>query len=397
MHKIRYDSPQMTPKQHRRRGQLIALLIFLVALYTLPRYWCGRQAAALWSDRPAAIEPLARGVSAWVGGGVHDSDFHTGSALFNAEWTFGSYFMAGMGLTQLVLRMPATHGRYLPIIDKCVDKLLHNSTRMFDTNAWKEDAMRSLKGDKGHAAYLGDLNLLLGLYRQVNRDNARFNNHNRRISRALARRLEESDIGLIETYPGQVYPVDNAAVIGSLALFDRAEGSARHRKLLARWGEHTRHRYVHKDSGLLYQAVDASTGEPRDKPRASGTALAAYFLSFSHPALSAQLFAALKESVGTSFLGFGLVREYPSSVKGGKGDIDSGPVVFGLSFSGTGFAIAAARIHGDRGLFADLYSTAYLMGAPFQEEGRRNFVAGGPLGNAILLAMITAGPGGYTK
>ena len=383
----------MTPKQHKWRGQFIGIVIFLAALCAIPRYWCGRQAGALWSAHPATIEPLAQGVSRWVSGGVHDSDFHTGSALFNAEWTFGSYFMAGMGLTQLVLQNPSLRGRYLPVIDKCVDKLLHGSTRMFDTGAWKGDAMRTLNGNQGHAAYLGDLNLLLGLYRQVNRGNARVNKLNRSISRALARRLEASDIGLIETYPGQVYPVDNAAVIGSLALFDRAEGTS-HGDLLSRWGEHTRHRYVHPESGLLYQAVDARTGEPRDKPRASGTALAAYFLSFSHPALSARLFASLKKSVGTSFLGFGLIREYPSSVKGGKGDIDSGPVVMGLSFSGTGFAMAPARIHGDRDLFADLYSTAYLMGAPFQESGTRSFVAGGPLGNAILLAMITAGPGG---
>ena len=68
-------------------------------------------------------------------------------------------------------------------------------------------------------------------------------------------------------------------------------------------------------------------------------------------------------------------------------------MILGYSFSGTGFALAPAKIHGDQELFADLFSTAYLMGAPHQEAGIRNFVAGGPLGNAILLAMITAGPG----
>ena len=385
--------PLMTAKQHRRRGQIIGLVIFLVALHTAPRFWCGREAAALYSGHPGTIEPLARGVSHWVSGGVRDSDFHTGSALFNAEWTFGSYFMAGMGLTQLVLRTPSLRARYLPVVEKCIDKLIHNSTRQFDTNAWKEDALRSLRGDLGHAAYLGNLNLLLSLYRQARQNNPRINKLNRQISGALARRLKQSPMGLLETYPGQVFPVDNASVVGSLALFDRVEGTD-HGDLLARWEATVRRRYIHPASGLLYQAVDAHSGAPRDKPRASGTSLAAYYLSFSHRALSAQLFASLKQSCRTSFLGFGLIKEYPSSVAAGRGDIDSGPVVLGLSFSGTGFAMAPARIHGDKELFEDLYSTAYLMGAPHKEAGTKNFVAGGPLGNAILLAMITAGVGG---
>ena len=382
----------MTPKQHRRRGQILCLVIFVVVLHTLPRYWCGRQAGALFNAHPASLEPLARGVSAWVKGGVHDNDFHTGSALFNAEWTFGSYFMAGMGLTQLVLQTPALRGPYLPVIETCIDKLLHGSTRQFDTNAWKGDALRTLASDQGHAAYLGDLNLLLGLYRQVRQDNQRINKLNRRISKALARRLRKSEIGLLETYPGEVYPVDNAAVAGSLALFDRAEGTD-HQGLLRAWGETLRRRYIHTPSGLLYQAVDTRSGAPRDKPRASGTALAAYFLSFSHRSLSAELFTRLKASCGTSLLGFGLINEYPSSVEGGRGDIDSGPAIFGYSFSGTGFAMAPAKIHGDQELFEDLYSTASLMGAPHKEAGTLNFVSGGPLGNAILLAMITAGAG----
>ncbi len=381
----------MTRRQHKWRGQLLGVALFLAALYTLPSLWCGREAEAVWRAHPAVVEGLARGVQAWVGGGIHDHDFHTGSALFNAEWTFGSYFMAGMGLTQLVLNNPAARGRYLPVIDACVDKLSHHATRGFDTRAWEGDALKTLHTDQGHAAYLGNLNLLLGLYRQVRADNQRINRLNRRITLALAQRLQQSPIGMIETYPGQTYPVDNASVVGSIALYDRATG-ANHRDLIARWVRTARQRYVHAGSGLLYQAVDPASGAPRDKPRASGTALAAYYIAFADRRFSADLFAGLKRTCVTSFLRFGLIREYPPGAEG-KGDIDSGPVVAGISFSGTGFAMAPARIHGDRDLFGALYSTSYLVGAPFREGGVRGYVAGGPLGNAILLAMFTAGPG----
>lgn len=87
--------------------------------------------------------------------------------------------------------------------------------------------------------------------------------------------------------------------------------------------------------------------------------------------------------------GFGAIREYPQGIEG-NGDIDSGPVLFGFGFSATGFGIAAARVFGDDRLFARLYSSAILAGAPIHDDGQLDFLTAGPLGNAILLAMFTA-------
>ena len=75
------------------------------------------------------------------------------------------------------------------------------------------------------------------------------------------------------------------------------------------------------------------------------------------------------------------------------GDIDSGPVPLGVGVSSSGFTLAGTRIFRDRGLFTALFRTVYLFGAPLDRAGRRRFVTGGPLGNAIMLAMLTAGPG----
>ena len=85
------------------------------------------------------------------------------------------------------------------------------------------------------------------------------------------------------------------------------------------------------------------------------------------------------------------MREYPPG-EGGPGDIDSGPVILGIGFSSTGFALAGARTFGDRERFQSLYRTAYLIGSPLERGGLRNYVCGGPLGNAILFAMLTARP-----
>lgn len=197
---------------------------------------------------------------------------------------------------------------------------------------------------------------------------------------------------LLCTYPGEAYPVDNCAVAGSIGLHDRATG-ADHSALLRRWSERCRKSYVDRKTELLYQAIDEKDGSPADEPRGSGTVLGLYFLSFSDPELSRDLYLATKRELATTFLGFGTVREYPAGYRGGR-DIDSGPIVLGYGLSTTGFCIAGARIHGDRPYFRRLVATACAAGAPLERDGKLNFVTGGPLGDAILYAMLTAQPAG---
>lgn len=100
------------------------------------------------------------------------------------------------------------------------------------------------------------------------------------------------------------------------------------------------------------------------------------------------MFQGVRYSLATTVFGFGAIREYPHGMIG-HGDIDSGPVILGFGFSATGFSIAAARAYGDADLYARLYSSAILAGAPTWRQGHLDFLTAGPLGNAILLAVLT--------
>jgi hypothetical protein len=245
--------------------------------------------------------------------------------------------------------------------------------------------------DRGHVAYLGYAGLALGLHRLVAPAVTRFDARHDAIVAALARRFAASPAGLVETYPSETYPVDNTAALGALALHAKATHTAPSPSL-ARGLEAIRVHAIQLDSGLLAQAVDASTASPRDPGRGSGTALAAYFLAFSDHALSASLYRAVHRELFRTVIGFGALLEHPASCEtcAGRVDIDSGPVVAGFGVSATGFAIGASRANDDRDAFASLYATAHLFGAPFDEGGARTFATGGPLGDAILFAMLTA-------
>ena len=367
----------------------LTLAALLVGVQFVPQWWC-RWRASAWSAGHAA---LGRGVERWINEDLSEQDFATGDSKFDGEWLFATYMMAGMGFGQLARATPCAEEkrRYTRLMDRCIERLTSRQLRRFDAEAWGEDALETLDRDgRDHAAYLGYLNVLISHRRLLGPMSTKHAQLNDRVTRALVRRLRRSRLLQLQSYPSEVFPVDNAAVVGSIGLYDRAVG-ADHSRLLARWGRQLRRRAVDPESGLLRQQLDPRTGAPGDVPRGSGTALAVYFLSFSDPRLSRELYRALRTNQASTLLGFGVVREYGPG-HGGWGDIDSGPVLLGYGVSATGFALGASRIHGDQAYFKRLASTLHLLGAPVRSGDSLEFVTGGPLGNALMLAMLTARP-----
>jgi hypothetical protein len=373
------------------KAKRAAISIALMAATALvgPRAMLGVRAGPLWAGDRDAQEMLAYEVVAYEERGVSPASFHTGSARFDGEWALVTHVSAVLGIGQIVLAHPELTQRYRPALVTCGDRLLDPATLAFGAEAWGAAGLDDPRLDHGHA-YLGYLGLALGMLRRLAPED-RFVRAHDRVTRALVDRLERAPFAILETYPGEAYPADTSAVVGAIGLFDRTAG-ADHRALLARFAATARARFVDARSGLLHQVVDAKTGAPLGPPRASGTALAAYFLWFADPALSRDLFAGVARTSRASFLGFGGVREHAPGHEA-LGDIDSGPTPFGIGVSATGFAIAGARLHRERAFFTELYRTATLFGVPrTRRGGGRRFLTGGPLGNALLLAMLTAGP-----
>jgi hypothetical protein len=364
----------------------VAVLIFVLCAAIVPRWWCGRDGHRWFDGDLRLASALAREVATTAMRGVTEKDFTNNNPIFKGEWQFGTYQMTALGLLQIVDQHPALRAEFMPVIEASIDRMLSPEVRAFDTTEWNEDALDTLDSANGHAAYLGYMNIVLGVHRRVE-PASRFAELNNRISRTLARRLLTSPKGILETYPGEAFPVDNASVVGSLLLHTRNTGE-NHDQALARPLAHFRGSWRDPKSRLLYQAVDFHAGLPADRARASGTALAAVLLAYAERDISRELYQAVQARCSGSLFGFGFVDEYPDNERG-RGDVDSGPLIFGISPSGCGFSIAAARAFGDRDTFVRLYRTVHLMGTPIDIDDRRTYVIGGPLGNAIMLAMLT--------
>jgi hypothetical protein len=360
-----------------------------LAIRFVPAAICGRDAAPLRRGDVAAQTALAEGLIALEA----RDDLRVAAAAggrFAGEWALVTHQMVALGLAQIALAHPETRARYAPVITRAAVKTFLPEMRDFGTRAWRgEDALASLESSHGHA-YLAYAALAVSMARVLDPGfpPALAARHDALIA-AYERRLLASPTGLIETYPGEAYPTDVAAVAAAIATHGRATG-VDHRAVIARWVERVRAAQIHRESGFVFQRMGALDGRPHDAPRGSGTALAAYFAGFADRALARELAEATLRHEST-LLGFGAIREYAAGADGG-GDVDSGPVVLGVSVAATGFALAPARAFGHDDAFERLYRTTHLFGVPVADHGATRFATGGPIGNALLLAMMTSGP-----
>ncbi len=373
----------------RRLLRVVALLGALLASRLVTPWWCGRDAEAWWKGEPRLALSLADELIAF-----EDRDDRARSAppsdRFAGEWALVTHQMTALGLAQLCLAHPEERARLAPEVTRAAAKSFLPEMRGFGTRAWGgEDALSSLDGPHGHA-YLAYAALALGMARSLDPafPAALARQHDALVA-AYERRLLASPTGLIETYPHEAYPTDSAAVAASIAVHGRVTG-ADHSRVLAKWAELVVARQIDPKSGLVFQRMGAGDGAKHDAPRSSGTALAAYFAGFADRTVAHRLAAGLFRHEST-FWGFGAIHEYAEGFDG-YGDVDSGPVLLGVSVSATGFALAPARAFGYRDAFERLYRTTDLFGVPVQAGGRRRFSTGGPIGNALLLALLTSGP-----
>jgi len=294
---------------------------------------------------------------------------------FDGEWKVGTLSMSSLAALNLAHARPTTRPARAAMVSAWAERMLSDDVRAFDGAKWRSDALATLTGPEGHAGYLGHLAVVFGarcaLTGVVEPLHAQ-------VIDALARRVDASESALLETYPGETYVPDNVAVAAGIAMFDACAGTGAHAPTLDRWARTMRARWLDERTGVLVFA-------PGQSARGSGAAWNAIFLPFVDEAFAREQAERTWRTFGDEALGGWLagVREWPGGEARG-GDVDSGPLVFGVSPSATGFMLAAG-LHQDR-----LLATIELAGFSFGMEERRYLLS--PLvGDAIILAAKTAG------
>lgn len=146
----------------------------------------------------------------------------------------------------------------------------------------------------------------------------------------------------------------------------------------------------------LPHAVDGADGSALGPPRGSSLALMSLLLIEVDAALAAQQYAVLRAHfLARPLPGLIGLREYPAGIDG-AGDIDSGPLLLGLSGPATVVGAGAALAQADHGTASELLAMAEVYGAPSETAGRRTYLGGSlPVGEAFL-AWARSVPGPVT-
>ncbi|MEV6278990.1 hypothetical protein [Nocardia sp. NPDC051832] len=208
-------------------------------------------------------------------------------------------------------------------------------------------------------------------------------------SAEIAEAFSGSATPFLRAYPGQAWPVDSTVAIASLRLHDHLRGP-RFGAVVARWLEAVRPR-LDPATGLLPHEVSPVDGSVKDGARATSQTMIHRFLPEIDPGFARSQYAAFRRQFLAYPAGFGPgLREYPHG-QGGSGDIDSGPLVAGISLSATVVGLGAARVNGDPDLAAAVGSEGELLGLPLTLPGSKRYAFGLlPIGDAFVVWSSTA-------
>jgi len=204
----------------------------------------------------------------------------------------------------------------------------------------------------------------------------------RRATKIAAALAADAD-GFLESYPGQVWPCDTVVAVAALARAQALVPQPAVGELVAGW---TVRAAAVRDpaAGLLPHRL-AADGSVREAPRASSQALMLAFLPDIDPGAAAADYRRFVDTFVVRELGLVGVREYPVGTDG-EGDVDSGPLVAGVSLSASAVASAAARRHGDTDLAGALDAQAELVALPVPWfDGRRYGFGLLPVADAFLV------------
>jgi hypothetical protein len=195
----------------------------------------------------------------------------------------------------------------------------------------------------------------------------------------------------ITSYPGQAWPVDNVVAMAALRLRDHLAGEDRYAALFRLWMTEVRAR-LDPATGLIPHRVDPVTGHPVEGARGTSQTLLLRFLFEIDPEWAAADYTVFRELFASEHAMLPGVREYPRGNRS-PGDVDSGPLIFGLSASASTVALAGSILAQDTATADALTGFAEATGMAVEWRGKRRYLGGVlPVGDAFLMWALTTVP-----
>lgn len=213
---------------------------------------------------------------------------------------------------------------------------------------------------------------------------------------AIADALITSEPPYLSSYPNDIWPVDTFPAMISLRGHTELINN-RYEPVLDAWLTDVKAK-LDPDLPLVKHRIEPFS----QGPRGTSQALIQRFLPELDPAWAAESYALFRQDFVTHRLGLPGILEYPASAEQNdendlKGNIDSGPLITGVSLSATAVALGTAKLNGDERLHRAIWQASELVGLPtgWRPGGpkqKRYWFGLLPVTDAFLLWSQTAKP-----
>lgn len=312
---------------------------------------------------------------------------------FQGEWALYSCSMLSASLVNIATLYPETKDESKCAIDSLISIVMSPELRRYDRIRWGEDPLETLDGEESHISYLSHLAWMIAGYKQVGGD-GKYDQLYHSLCSTMNRRLLSSSGMNLQTYPGEyVYIPDMLVAIVALKLYSLQCGG-KYASTVNKWVGNMKKNHLSESNGIIASMVMYDYDSPNCVTvKGSYTALSCYYLTFVDREFAREQYDKykmhfLKKHPITGF------KEYSHKSPILAMDIDAGPILFGLSPTGTAFGIGPVTFFGDTLLRRKLLLTAELAGTTFSSKGKSHYLLAdiALVGEAITLAMRTAVP-----
>lgn len=209
-------------------------------------------------------------------------------------------------------------------------------------------------------------------------------------SQTLAEAIERSPTPFLPSYPGQAWPVDTFPGIVSLKAYSHLV-NGRFELLIATWLEDVK-THVDPATGLVPHRTDPLTGQTLDGARATSQTLILRFLADIEPEWGEVQYQLFRQRYVMTRLGLPGVLEFPPE-RGGQGDVDSGPLLGGVSLSATAVFLGTSRLYGDREVETAVWQGGEALGGAITTGvGRRYALGALPIGDEFVVWSKATAP-----
>lgn len=313
---------------------------------------------------------------------------------YQGQWAIYACSYTIRALANLAQLYPEVLDEFRDPMRKIVEMILHPEMRLYDTMAYKgEEALQSLSGDNSHMTYLSILAWSMGNYRRATGD-TRYDERHRYLCDTLVRRMLKAPLMNLPSFPNKVVFMPDMFVT-PWALKDYGDiHNHEYDDVVRKWVDTQRRHLTDSATGLLRSRYSQRSGSRRRQPMlGTYSALNVSSLCMIDPEYGRQQYELLKRH----FMKWGKyvgIKEHLDKMPSMTFDIDAGPIIEGLSPSGTAFAMGAATVLGDWETRRGLLRTAELAGHTVSRNGMSHYKLADIMltGEAITLAMRTMIP-----